>query len=518
MFTRRDLLKFGVSAGIAAALPGAVGNAQRMGGGGGGGGCMCGGGGGTSSPPTPLFGVPLPSPPVLTPMTMSHMGEDYDYYEITQKIGYKQIIPGLWTTVWGYDGLYPGPTIMAKQGKPVWLRVNNALPENTVVHLHGGHVPVEMDGHAMDYILPGSFHDYFYPNNQIASTIWYHDHTMDRTGAHVIKGLAGFYIIQDDFENSLPLPKGTQDVAFVIQDRLFNADGSFNYTLNNMSVMHGFQGDVVLVNGAPQPYFKVATRKYRFRILNGSNARQYELALSTGDPFVQIGSDGGLLQAPVTRSSLFICPGERVEVIVDFSKHRVGRQIVLKNLLGSGRTADVMRFDVSRKESDDAIIPRTLRTIERIPESMAMRTRQFVLGMSMNNMQPMLTINGLAYDHMRVDADPMLDCTEIWEFVNPMNMYHPMHAHDIMWQILDRNGTPPPAYEMGWKDTWFVPPGGRVRVIGKFTDYTCDGGMTGMSMDMEDHLKNYMVHCHILEHEDHGMMAQFKVMTPNTPM
>lgn len=505
MFTRRELLKFGVSAGVATALPAALLKAQRMGGGGGG--CVC-GGGGTSSPPTAAFQTPLPAPPVLKPVSKTDpaTGITYDYYEMTQQIGYKQIIPGLWTTVWGFNGLYPGPTIVARKDVPVWLRVTNALSENTVVHLHGGHVPVEMDGHAMDYIIPGSFHDYLYPNNQIASTLWYHDHTMDRTGAHVIMGLAGFYVLQDDFEASLPLPKSAQDVAFVIQDRLFNADGSFNYSLNHMSIMNGFQGDVLLVNGAVQPYLKVSTRKYRFRILNGSNSRQYQLALSTGDPFVQIGSDGGLLPAPVTRSSLFICPGERVEVVVDFSKQRVGRQIVLKNLLGSARTADVMRFDVSQKETDTSVIPSTLRPIVRIPESQAMKTRQFVLGMSMNNMQPVLTINGLAYDCMRVDAMPMLGCTEIWEFINTMNMYHPMHTHDIMWQVLDRNGVPPPAHEMGWKDTWYVPPNGRVRVVGAFGDYSCDP-------DMMAHMSNYMVHCHILEHEDHGMMAQFKVMS-----
>jgi FtsP/CotA-like multicopper oxidase with cupredoxin domain len=357
----------------------------------------------------------------------------------------------------------------------------------------------------MDYIQPGTFHDYLYPNNQIASTLWYHDHTMARTGAHVIMGLAGFYVLQDDVETALPLPKGVQDVAVVIQDRLFNPDGSFNYSLSNVSIMNGFKGDVLLVNGAVQPYFRVSTRKYRLRILNGSNSRQYELALSTGAPFVQIGSDGGLLPAPVRRSSLFICPGERVEVIVDFAGESVGRQIVLKNLLGSGRTADVMRFDISKKETDTATIPSTLRPIGRIPESIAMKSRQFVLGMTMGNMQPVMTINGLAYDDMRVDADPMLGCTEIWEFVNPMNMYHPMHTHDIMWQVLDRNAAAPPAWEMGWKDTFYVPPNGRVRVIGKFSDYACDP-------DMMAHLSNYMVHCHILEHDDHGMMAQFKVM------
>jgi FtsP/CotA-like multicopper oxidase with cupredoxin domain len=386
---------------------------------------------------------------------------------------------------------------------------NGNLPDPIVVHLHGGHVPVAMDGHAMDYIYPGQNKDYLYPNNQIASTIWYHDHCMDRTAAHVIMGLAAFYVLTDDYEAGLPLPKGAQDIAFVIQDRRFNPDGTFNYAPTNMEIMHGWLGDVLLVNGAVQPYVPVSTRKYRLRILNGSNSRQYQLALSNGAPFVQIAGDGGLLPAPVTRSSLFICPGERVEVVVDFTREKVGSHIVLNNQLGSGRTAQVLRFDVNKKESDSGVlVPSSLRPIQRIPESAAMKTRSWVLGMSMDNMQPRLTLNGLSYDPMRVDAEPMLDCTEIWEFVNPMNMYHPMHTHDIMWQVLDRNGSPPPAYEMGWKDTFYVPPNGTVRVIGNFADYACDPDMTTMM----GQLSNYMVHCHILEHDDNGMMAQFKVI------
>jgi FtsP/CotA-like multicopper oxidase with cupredoxin domain len=267
--------------------------------------------------------------------------------------------------------------------------------------------------------------------------------------------------------------------------------------------MRGFHGDVILVNGAIQPYFQVANRKYRFRILNGSNARQYQLALNSGKPFIQIGTDGGLLPKPVSRSSILITPGERVEVVIDFSAYSLGTQLVLKNSLGSGRTADIMRFDVVRKERDSSTIPSTLRPLQTIPPASAVRERTFTLGM---NMDGTLTINGLPYDHMRVDATPGLGDVEIWKFINTMGMAHPMHAHDIMWQILDRNGAPPPVYEVGWKDTWLVPGMGTLRVIGKFDDYSCDP-------DPMAHLSNYMLHCHILEHDDRGMMAQFKVLS-----
>jgi len=469
-----------------------------------GGGCM--GGGGGSSPATTPFISPLPIPPLLTPtVKVDPTFGEFDYYAIEAKAATKQFIPGLQTTIWGYNGMFPGPAIKARSGRPVKLRVTNRLPENIVVHLHGGHVSVTDDGHAMDYILPGNAREYFYPNNQQASTIWYHDHAMGITGPHVWKGLFAPYIIEDDFERGLPLPTGPYDLPLIVQDRLFKADGSFNYPQTQRGMMQsGAQGDVMLVNGSIQPYLQVATRKYRFRILNGSNARLMELALNTGQPFVQIGSDGGLLPAPVVRSTLLISPGERVEVVVDFSAYKTGTQVVLKNLLGSGRTLDVMRFDVNRKETDTALVPASLRPIQRFSPAISMRTRTFTLGMNMSG----YTINGLTYDHMRVDATPTLDTVETWEFVNPMmGMWHCMHTHDIMWQVLDRDGAAPPAHEAGWKDTWYIPGGSRVRVIGKFADYGC-------CPDPMMYLENYMLHCHILEHDDNGMMAQFKVIDP----
>lgn len=464
----------------------------------------------TSSPPTTPFGVPLPVPQPLslTGTIDPETGNSCDYYEIAAREAEQEFIPGLKTPIMGYNGSFPGPLIRAQSGRPVAIKVTNYLAaENTVVHLHGGHVPVAEDGHAMDYIYPGNSRTYHYPNNQIASTIWFHEHAMDVTATHVYKGMAGLYYITDPVEEALPLPKAPYDVPLVIQDRLFNADGSFNYTLTQHSLMYGMQGDVILVNGAVQPYFKVEGRRYRFRILNGSNGRFYNLTLSNGKPFVQIGTDGGLLPKPVTRSSIYIAPGERIEVVLDFTGYK-GSQIVLKNTTGSGRTAEVMRFDVGPNASDTSRVPSSLRSFAPLNPKSAVRTRTFTLGMDM--MTGLFTINGLSYDHMRVDADPALGTTEIWEFVNPMMMPHPMHAHDIMWQILDRNGAAPPAYEVGWKDTWVVPAGGRVRVIGRFTDYTC-------SNDMMDHLSNYMVHCHILEHEEHGMMAQFRVLDGAMP-
>jgi spore coat protein A, manganese oxidase len=512
MITRRNLIAGGLIAGAGLALP-KTGSAQMGGGGMGGmGGGMGGGmmGGGTSSPPTTAFQAPLPIPAVVSKETRTDpvTGALFDYCEVTQEVAHQQIIPGLWTEIWGYNGCFPGPTVVAKAGRPLCLRVYNHLPEETATHLHGGHVPATEDGHAMDFVMPETYRDYHYSNNQIAAPLWYHDHTMCKTADHVIRGLAGFYINTDDFEASLPLPKAPYDIGLAIQDRLFNADGSFNYTLSGQTIMRGFTGDVILVNGAVQPYFQVATRMYRFRILNGSNSRQYQLSLSNGKPFIQVGSDLGLLPAPVTRTSMLISPGERLDVVLDFSKYNVGTQIVLKNTLGSGRTADVMRFEVNRKELDNASVPSVLRPLRRIPTTESIRTRRFTLGM---RTMTEFTINGLPYDFNHVEATPTLGTTEIWELVNPMGMSHPMHAHAEAWQILDINGRAPSAYDAGWKDVWLVPGMSTVRIIGRFPDYSC---CPDPAMNME----SYMLHCHILEHDDHGMMTQFKVIDPNAGM
>lgn len=473
MLTRRKLLKFGLLGGAALLLPMGEFVPRAT----------------AASPKTTPFQVPLPIPPVLAP---ARTDATTDYYEVTMKEAQSLILPGLKTTVWGYNGLFPGPTIKAKSGRRVIIRQINRLPVETSVHLHGGHVPPDMDGHPTDLIAPGAYKDYVYPNNQIAATLWYHDHALHRTAMNVYLGLAGFYLIEDDFEKGLNLPGGAYDVALVIQDRLFNADGSFYYPpLTRETLMNGVLGDTILVNGAAQPYFQVANRKYRFRILNGSNAREYELALSSGKSFVQIGTDGGLLPAPVTRSTIRIAPAERVEVIIDFFAYPVGAQVILKNRLGTGSTADIMRFDVVHQETDNSSLPSTLRPLNPLPSPSA--TRDFNL--QFDEMRGLWVINGKPFDPTRIDASPRLGSTEIWRFINHSDMAHPMHIHDIMFQILDRNGHMHSAGEAGWKDTVNVGPMETVQVSTQFNDYT----------------GTYVFHCHNLEHEDHDMMGQLQV-------
>ena len=453
-----------------------------------------GGSSGGGSPPVTAFAVPLPIPPVLAPTSSD---ATTDYYDLTMQVAQKQIIPGKLTTIWGYNGMFPGPTIIARRNRRAVVRQVNNLQESMSVHLHGGHTPPESDGLPIDLIGPGASKTYTYPNNAPSSTLWYHDHAIDVTGRHVYMGLAAFYLLRDDFEDSLPLPKGLNDIPLLLQDRSFNSDGSLNYPLSDSTIRTGVIGDRLLVNGAVQPFLQVSRRKMRFRILNGSNARIYKLALSSGGPLTQIASDGGLLASPAPRQSISVAPAERIEVVIDVANYAVGTSVILKNQDDSASPSipDLMRFDIVANAIEDSSIPTTLRPIARLLEGSATVKRTFTLEQSFQNGRNLWTINNKLYDPARIDAAPRLNATEIWSFENRSSESHPMHIHDIQWQILDINGNKPQAGDDGWKDTFLVPAWGKLRVIGTFTDNV--GG--------------YVSHCHKLEHEDHAMMFSFQV-------
>ncbi len=447
------------------------------------------------------------------------------------------------TTVWGYAGSYPGPTIEATRDLPVtveWIndlrdsggspRVDHYLPVDTclhgpdslgdaprtVVHLHGGHVPHEADGYPEDTFLPGESATYIYPNNQLPATLWYHDHAMGITRLNVMMGLAGFYMLRDQVEIDLNLPSGVNEIPLVIQDRTFRADGSFVYP---EQWQDQFFGDTLLVNGKVWPYLQVKQGKYRFRVLNGSNSRSYTLSLSTGDTFQWIGTDGGLLEAPVDITEITLTPGERADVVMDFAGYSVGQEILLSNSApapfpgdpGVGVIADVMKFIVQNQAGHTAALPATLRPIERLLEADAVEVREFELRKSSYPCTGTIwLINGKRWTE--ITEFPMLDSTEVWSFVNRSGMVHPMHMHLVMFQVLDTqdfdviNGevspigspVPPAPSESGWKDTVPVYPNQIVRVIAHFEGYP------GL----------FPYHCHILEHEDHEMMRQFQVMIP----
>lgn len=475
------------------------------------------------------FRTRLPLPRVLEPVSTNGTT---DTYEITQQHAELGILPGLRTKAWTYGGTFPGPTIVSRSGRRTVVRHRNELDRPAVVHLHGGHTPAASDGYPTSLILPadGSYNahraaqdmsggshgmsmdhgamdlaegsrTYTYPFDQRAATLWYHDHRMGYTGVAVWMGLAGFHIVHDDEEERLPLPRDERDIPLMVLDRSFAADGSFRYPwlderLHTPGVtdayMNGVLGDVVLVNGAPWPVHEVDRARHRLRILNASNARLYRLELDPqpegGDAFVQIGSDGGLLDAPRRHDALEIAPAERLDVVVDFSRYRPGTRVRLVNRFGDGGTAQVMRFDVGAgSPRDDSSVPEKLSEVARLDPGRATVTRDFHFRGSSAGW----TINGKEYEPGRALARPRLGRTEVWRFTT--NFHHPIHLHLDPFQVISRNNREIGAFDHGWKDTVDLRPAEAVEVVTRFTDYA----------------GAFMLHCHNLEHEDMAMMGDF---------
>jgi FtsP/CotA-like multicopper oxidase with cupredoxin domain len=503
-------------------------------------------GDGTDCTPNPCsvvltpFMDPLPIAGVATP-TSGTVGGTASYTlavtEISQQLHNQLPV----TRVWGYGGGYPGPTIEASTDHPVtvtWVNdlrdatgalrtahylpvdpcINGAEvngPPRIVTHLHGGHVPAAVDGYPETTIRPGEQTTYVYPNHQAAASLWYHDHAMGVTRLNVMMGMAGFYNLRDPVENALGLPSGQFEIVTAIQDRSFNPDGTLQYPA---TWEEHFFGDKILVNGKVWPFLNVKKGKYRFRLLNGSNSRVYTLALSNGAPFWVIGDEGGLLPAPLRRTSSTITPGERMDVVIDFQPYANGTQIILQNSApapypgtpGVGVIPNVMKFVVvPGGGAHTAPLPATLRTVTPIPEAEAERTRTLELYKTADACTGQRwSINGLRWGD--ITEFPRLGTTEIWEWVNRSGFVHPMHMHLVQFQVLDRQPfeivggniqttgprVPPDSSEAGWKDTAPVRPLEILRVIARFEDYT------GL----------YAYHCHILEHEEHEMMRQFKVV------
>lgn len=406
------------------------------------------------------------------------------------------ILPGVRTRMWTYDGTFPGPTIRRPAGQTTTVTLINDLPASAgslTLHNHGNHSTPENDGQPDDFLAApgGGTTTYTYTGTEAGgdergALQWYHDHRMDVTGRNVWMGLAGMYII-DDPADPQTLPKGAFDVPLMIADRSFDAKNQIQYHFDR----NGVTGDVTLVNGVPQPYFAVGDRKYRLRILNASNSRAYDLAMSDGRAFTQIGTESGLLPAPVRRTRIHIAPAERVDVVVDFSG-KLGRRIVLQDLAADGAQRQLMQFRVTKDLADDNSIPATLRPLPALDPTSA-ATRTFVFGQ--NRFTDVWTVNGLAYDPARIDARPKLGTTETWTFTNDSGLSHVVHVHDVDQQLVSRDGKPPAPWEL-LKESWSLGIGETITVRLKFTD----------------NVGTFVLHCHILEHEDAAMMTQYAVV------
>ena len=472
------------------------------------------------------FAVPLPVPPVARP-TAREGGTTR--YTLVQRPARVEILPGVLTDIWGYDGLFPGPTLRARRGERLVVTHENTLPVPTVVHLHGGHTPAASDGFPTDLVLPagpaarsrtghgGMPHtgghvvrgrrEHVYPGDQPAATLWYHDHRMDFTAPQVWRGLAGFHLVSDDVDETLPLPHGERDVPLMIMDRAFGADGELRYPSLDASLAgapgvsadhtSGVLGDVVLVNGRPWPVLEVAAARYRLRLLNASNARRYDLGLDPVPPhgasFVQVASDGGLLAAPVPHAHLPLAPAERYEVVVDFGAYPVGTEVTLTNALGSGPTDAVMRFRVVRRGREDSTVPDRLAPVPPLQPGPDAVHREWRFTRGRTGTGHWL-VNDAVFDPRRTDARVRLGETEVWRFAT--DLHHPVHVHLAPFQVLARGGRPPGEFDVGWKDTLDLRPGEHADVAVRFPE----------------HPGRYLVHCHNLEHEDMGMMATFETL------
>ncbi|OGC77091.1 MAG: hypothetical protein A2Z27_01630 [candidate division Zixibacteria bacterium RBG_16_50_21] len=511
---------------------------------------------------------PLPLPSVIQPSGM--MGSEI-YYEVTMSEFQQQLHSELSpTTVWGYNGTYPGPSFEAMRNYPIAVKWTNNLPYDhlftidtmlhgagspnpavrTVVHLHGGDVKPEDDGYPEAWYTPGNYAIFHYPNRQLPTTLWYHDHALGITRLNVAAGLAGFYLLRDDWEMSLNLPSGPYEIPIVIQDRTFYDNGELFYPY---PWEPEFFGDIAVVNGKVWPRLKVEPRKYRIRFLNGSNARFYNLKMfeadSDGEPlydmgnmipgpaFYQIGSDGGFLSSAVTLNDpndpyaprLLYGPGERCDVIIDFDGSQ-GKYFVLLNdakapfkgldspVEDEAPLAEIMLFEVKDTTLvDNSSIPWSfMPQVKRHSEYNAVKTRNLTLNELVDeNDEPIAALlNGMMWDDP-ITEKPTLNTTEIWKIINLTEDVHPIHLHLVQFNILDRQPFdveaymtddtliftgppgPPDPNEMGWKDTFRAHPGEVTRIIARY-----------------DRAGLFVWHCHILEHEDNEMMRPYQVVYP----
>jgi spore coat protein A len=484
------------------------------------------------------FADPLPLPPVLKPSgtrpSPDAPAAQVPYYRVEMRALETKVHRDLKPTrQWGFGGNSPGPTFETRSGQPLLVEWANELPAahflpidhsvhgaeadkpsvRAVTHLHGAKAPAKSDGYPEDWWVPGKSALYFYPNHQDAAMLWYHDHALGITRLNMYAGLFGAFVIRDEYEDGLNLPHGKYEIPLAIYDRSFDREGQLYYPVSPEAespwVPEVF-GDAILVNGKMFPYLEVEPRKYRFRVLNAANGRFFHLALSNGQEFHQIGTDLGLLPAPVSLKSLLIAPAERADLVIDFSGHG-GEHIVVTN-----DAFTVMQFRVSKTGAPDtSSLPSSLRSVPRIPESAAVQNRILTLGEKDDKAaNPMMMLLNNAHWGMPVTENPKLDSVEIWNFLNFTDDSHPIHLHLVRFQILDRRGfepfyyytqgkvkyigpaVPPAANEAGWKDTVQAHPGMVTRIIARFEGYP----------------GRYVWHCHILEHEDNEMMRPYDVV------
>lgn len=401
------------------------------------------------------------------------------------------------TRVLGYQkGGILGPTISIQKGSLLEVELINQLNENSNIHWHGLTPPGPMDGYPNDTLTPGENLHYRFRVNNRSGTYWYHPHPIHHTAAQVYSGLAGLVLIRDEIENQLNLPAKEREIPLIIQDKR-SLGASLDYVVNHHDIQQGILGDYNCVNGMHKVFLPVGTVTYRLRILNGANARVYDLALSPSFSFCLIGNDGGLLETSQLVDTLTLAPGERADVLVNFSQQKINTSVELIDKNNNDQR--IMQFYVRKELDDDFVLPEILSTIEKIKPETAVKTRKFKLSSKhMMGMHKIHRINDKTYDAKRVDETVKSNTVEIWEFDNSNgSIDHPMHLHGVQFQMLDRKGGRNRLLptELGYKDTFLIKKREKVSIIIPF------GGNKGKCV----------FHCHNLEHENDGMMLRFEI-------
>jgi blue copper oxidase len=450
------------------------------------------------------FANQLKIPPLLEPREDPAGRKVFD---LRLQPGTSQLLPGRPAHTWGANGAYLGPTLRATRGDRVVLRVANGLPEPTTVHWHGMHLPAAADGGPHQLIQPGTTWSPSWTIDQPAATLWYHPHLHGATEEHVYRGVAGLFLLDDAEAGALALPGryGIDDIPVVLQDKRFDTRGDLDMGQPPFSPI-GRLGSDMLVNGTYDPHLDVASQRVRFRLLNASTARSYNLGFADDRPFDLIATDGGLLERPLRTTRVPLSPGERAEVVAEF---RPGDRLVLRSFqpdlgvdafqgrfAGTDDTFDLLQIRAGAKLAPSPPVPGRLASHRQPDQAQAVTTRRFELDGGS-------AINGKAMDMDRVDEVVTVGTTELWQVGNQSGNLHNFHVHDVQFKVVGYagGGPPPPPTLAGWKDTVFLPPGVTVRLLMRFTDYT-------------DPALPYMFHCHLLRHEDNGMMGQFVVVRP----
>ena len=444
------------------------------------------------------FATPLAIPPLASSKVD---GAGRRVFDLTAAPGEHDFGGGP-TRTWGFNGGYLGPTLRAQRGEEVIVNVHNGLAEPTTVHWHGMHLPARMDGGPHQAIQPGATWSPAWRIDQPAATLWYHPHPHGETARHVYRGLAGMFLVDDPAVTGLPGEYGVDDIPVIVQDKKLTRGGDLSEGGSFLGDV-GILGDTIAVNGTVGPYLDVHTERVRLRLLNASNARVYSFGFADGRKIALVGTDGGLLPQAYQTDRVRLSPGERAEIVVTV---RAGERAVLRGFppglgigsigdrfVGGADTLDILEVRAAAQLRQSPPIPAKLADVPRLDPSTAVQRRDFQLAGRQ--------INGEKMDMDRIDATVVKDSVEVWSVRNADGSPHNFHVHGVQFQVLSVGGGAPPPELSGWKDTIYLTPELRYELIMRLPSYA-------------DPAMPYMFHCHVLLHEDGGMMGQFAVVEP----